>query len=133
MLHTIKWEKNHQFRNNSTQLLHVLRTFQVYNRSIHFCKGYITGVLNMQTILMLYRVCTNYTGCNMIFFLSLSLIHTLVILNSHISNKNWNCWFNVHMVKNTGWSKLCIFHQTREKRSLIWLLINTAYILSAWK
>ena len=39
-------------------------TYQVY-KSIHFCKGYITGVLNIQTILMLYRVCANYTVCNM--------------------------------------------------------------------
>ena len=31
----------------------------------HFCKGYITGVLNMQTILILYKVYLNYTGCNM--------------------------------------------------------------------
>ena len=37
----------------------------------------------MQTILMLYRVCANYTGCNMKKKI-LSLIHTLVILNSHM-------------------------------------------------
>ena len=132
----IKWEKSHQFTYFSTQLL--LCTFYVY-KSIIFVKLILQG----------YQICKHYwQGDRKIYRVQKSfftLWYTLALLSSHIrgSKQIWiqyaktydfqikyNCSLNVHMVKYTKWSKLCIFQQ---KRSLIWLLTNTAYIIGARK